>query len=240
MSEPPGWRDDRLSEFLAQAQHNVRATFANARSAYSRLRDIDHQYHSLLENLDNLREPKEVAATFFCYRAHANYRAATGLALAGQAYESFVVDRACLESALYGFFVSHVEGAAETWLDRHENPEALEKMKRTFTARATIASLKAAAPQWGNAAEQLYEITINLGAHPNPQGLLGSAEMEHSSEGVKFSTVYLTDDTVQLQAGLKVCAQAGLTALGVASFIFSTRAKLLGVADWLPTLAQGL
>lgn len=240
MIDPPGWGDDRLSEFLAISQDNVRAALENIPEDWRRLKEIDHDFHSLVENLHELSDPTRFAAVPFCQRAHANYRAAAGLALAGQVYESYVVDRACLESALYGFLVFSDEDAFETWLDRPNGPSARAKMKRRFSARKAIESLRKTAPRLGAKAEKLYEATIELGAHPNPFGVLSAAEIDHSSAGVRFDTVYLADDPDLLRAALRTCAQAGLIALDVSCRIFPDRASVLGVGEELPRLAAGL
>jgi len=237
MNEPPGWGTDKLSEFLLLAHSNTLATFANLKTEFNRLRDIDGAFRKLLENLHNLREPMEAAASFLCFRAHACFLGATRLSLAGQPYESAAVCRAGLESALYGLYVARTPGAATVWLNRSTDPQ---RMKAMFTAGAVLDFLESTDAKLGGPTRALYEALIEFGAHPNPTGVLGSAEMKRSPEGIELNTMYLCGDSLPLRLGIKFAAQTGLGSLGIACLIYSSRAEILGVRDELGHLAAGL
>jgi hypothetical protein len=237
---PAGWGSDDLSTFLELAHHNTLASFANLPTVYQKLRAIDEAWAKLLGGLDNLREPKEFVALPLAYRAHASFRASARLSLAGQVYESVVVDRSCLESALYGLYVAKTEGAAEVWLHRNDSDGDLGKMKETFQIGTMKAFLTTVAPKLGAATNTIYQSFIEFGGHPNPLGVLGSAEWADIEGGKKLSTTYLFGDSVQLHFGLKGTAQAGFGALAVSCLTFETRAELLGVSAILPKLAKGL
>jgi hypothetical protein len=86
---PPGWGQDELTEFLDNARENHLDTFANMRGAFDRLAEIDRAFTVILRGSRN--PGSELMAMLFL-RCHSAIRAASGLALAGQAVESYAVN----------------------------------------------------------------------------------------------------------------------------------------------------
>lgn len=240
MNVPPGWGDDKLSAYLAIAQRNTFASFVQHQPAYTRLLAIDLQFRTLLDGLDSLSRREELVASLPCFRAHACFLASTGLALAGQPYEAAAVSRASLECALYGLFIVHKAGAADLWLHRDRDAASKRRMKDTFTAGAVLNHLRKVNPKLGGPVKEVYEMLIDLGAHPNPAGLLGSAESEETAEGTRLNTVYLCDNSITLWLGIKNSTRAGLASLAIVCETYPTRAEILGVKAKLASLAAGL
>lgn len=241
MVNPAGWGDDKLSDYLQRAHNNTLAGFANLGATYDRLRDIDSTFHVLLEEgLDNLQEPGEVEASLFCFRSHAAFRAAARLALAGQVFESYAVDRTALECALYGLFVSNDPNLFEIWRNRHLNAEARRTARRMFRIIAVLEHLEQVNPGLGAKTKVIYNLLIDFGGHPNPAGLLASAESTEDMNGGRIDTVYLHDNEIQLQTGIKNVARTGVVSLGIVVEVYPVRSEILGITARLPRLARGL
>src|SRR5580704_17213896 len=95
---PPGWGQDEVTQFLDNVRGNHLGTFANMRDAFDRLAEIDRAFTAILQGSRN--PGSELVAMLFL-RCHSAFRAASGVALAGQAVESYAVNRAALEFAGY-------------------------------------------------------------------------------------------------------------------------------------------
>ena len=234
---PPGWKDDELSKFLADAHANTVASFANFPLDFQRLKDIDDGFRKLLDSSTNVGERPKLDSIPFWFRAHACFRAATRLALAGESYETAAVCRAGLEVALYGLHVARTPFAGEIWADRSKAPK---RMKAEFTSRRVLDNLKSLDGSWGSSVEKLYEVLIDLGAHPNPTGIFGSLQIERRPGGAVVRSMYLWNDSPQLRLGIRITAQTGLACLGIACRLFPTRAEIIGLLDELPRLSEGL
>ena len=76
-------------------------------------------------------EDNQLPLLFF-YRSHAAYKAACGTSMAGQAPETFVLLRSCLEYSGYALLLHMDADLATVWLRRHQNADALRKMRKEF------------------------------------------------------------------------------------------------------------
>ena len=100
---PPKWGEDPLSEFIDMARHNTFATYANCPEQYSILKKIHDIYKLVIDNLHKTHDP---FANFFILKAHSAYLGAVRFAISGQCAEAYMVLRGCLESAIYGLYLS--------------------------------------------------------------------------------------------------------------------------------------
>jgi len=169
--DPPNWGNDPLSDFIRSAYENAFATFVNMKSDYERLRNIDGKFRKAIDYLYNT---PDWFSGFFLLRSHSSYLGAVRLSMSAQVYETHMVLRGCLESALYGFFVAKDAEAKETWINRHESEQTLKLMKKTFQMRPILSLLNKTDERVYDAIQELYDRTIDYGAHPNPHGVLGN------------------------------------------------------------------
>jgi len=158
----------------------------------------------------------------------------------GQVYESYMVLRGCLESALYGFFVAKNEDAKKIWMERHENEQALKLMKNSFQMRAIFSLLNKTDEKVYRAIQDLYDRTIDYGAHPNPNGVLGNLRINENEQDIQFQMSYLTNDPLQIQLALRTTAQIGIGALMLFRFVYPERFTITGLHDELALLAKDL
>src|SRR5207244_597525 len=121
---------------------------------------------------DNLVDPPDFSAPFFLLLAHASYRAAACLALSTQSAPAFAIMRQCLEHSLYGLYIAQHPESFETWLKRNDDAAAKQKVKDEFTIGALRKVLKSIDPETHSVWSEMYEKTIDFGAHPNPAALV--------------------------------------------------------------------
>jgi hypothetical protein len=223
---PPGWGGDRLTEFHCAALLNSYATYVQMRPAANQLIDVDGAFHKAAENL---RNPPDVLGAMLLLRSHSAYRAATRLAMSGEAPETFPLLRACLEYALYAVHINRNPGYGEIWMRRHQDEAARKNVRKAFQHADVMNTLKVADAILASQVAALYERCVDFGAHPNERGMTGSMTMEKVSEGKLYAAVYAHDDSLTLSHLMKTTAQIGLGALLILSLIFNERFKDLGI-----------
>jgi hypothetical protein len=92
----------------------------------------------------------------------------------------------------------------------------------------------------GTVASELYERTIDYGAHPNAWALLTNLTKKKDDGSIKFELNYLTGKSPALALCLKTNARVGVCSLMVFKIVFKERFDLLGISDNLQKLRRGL
>jgi len=225
-SLPPNWGKDPLSEFLDAARHNTIATFVNCSDEYNTLKNI-HEIFSYAK--DNLNHTPEWFTNFFFLKSHSAYLGGVRFSISGQCSEAYMVLRGCIESALYGLYLSRNKNSHETWLNRHISEKSLKLVKDEFKIVNLFAVLKTADLETHNAAKILYDRTIDFGAHPNELALTSLLRKKEEGDSVQFDLLYLSGDTPAFRLALKTTAQIGLCALLIFKNVYSERFSLVGL-----------
>jgi hypothetical protein len=147
-----------------------------------------------------------------------------------------MVLRGCIESALYGFYLSKNKNSHETWLNRHASEKALKLVNDEFKIVNLFAVLKTTDLQIHDAAKILYDRTIDFGAHPNELALTSLLRKNEEEDLIQFDLLYLSGDTPAFRFALKTTAQIGLCALLIFKNVYSKRFSLLGLDEKLARL----
>ncbi len=235
LKPPPAWGADELTSFLETAHRNRFATFVHKPEAVQKLILIDLCY---LKVHQDWKDPGGIIASFLSIRSHSAFRAACGLALAGQVTDTFPAIRSCLEYASYAAHMRKNPELEETWLRRHEGEESLKEARKAFeigSVRRSIGDAKNA-----EVFEILYQRTIDFGAHPNERAISSSTAIVAQTEGLEYQQIFLHADGIHLDHALKTTAQAGVCALLLVQEGFSHRFDSVGATDLLNELREGL
>lgn len=234
---PPGWGSDELTKFFDAARHNQWATFANKRIVTEKLIPLD----ALLVRVskDWLNPENEITA-FMLLRCHAAMRSAAGLAMAGQAAEAFVQARSMLEYAAYAVHLHRTPALTEVWLGRHENAKAMQAQKQAFMHRAVADSVKAANRHAGKRFEDLYQLTIDLGGHPNERAITGNLKRVVEPDKRTMLAIMLHGNGLELDHALTIVARCGMVSLEMLQVAFNARFELLGVNAAMLKMRKGL
>jgi hypothetical protein len=234
---PPGWGKDELTKALDDARANQLGTFANKRGAFHRLALIDRAFTTILQGSVN---PGNELATMLFFRCHSAFRAAVGLAAAGQAVESFSLDRAALEFAGYALHIVRNPAAGRIWLDRHQNEAATDAARHAFSHKKVSASVIAANRDAGGRFETLYQQTIDFGAHPNQLSVTGHMDIVDEDGTRQMRSIYLHAGGLAQDVSLKMTATCGVVSLELKQCVYSARFELLGINAALSDLTRGL
>ena len=108
------------------------------------------------------------------------------LSLSGQTTEAFRVLRGCIENALYGLHIFRSPDDFETWLRRHDDAQSLQKVKNIFRTTLLFQELEAINLNLHRVAKELYDRTIDFGAHPNEQAFSSNMKILEGTETVKM------------------------------------------------------
>ncbi|MBY5318208.1 hypothetical protein [Rhizobium leguminosarum] len=225
-SAPPGWGKDTLSAYLEEFRGNQFATFHNKRPGVADLVALDGLFERLLKGAKN---PVPQMPMTFLLRAHAAYRAATGLVMGGQLYEAQPLLRLALEHASYGFFIGADQARWTRWMKRTEDEKSRKAVREEFTAGAIKRALKKTDAKIGGHFEYLYERLIDFGAHPNEQGFSMSTTLRREPGETHILSIYLHDDGIPLDFALKNTAQVAICVLQIAYLIYPNRMELQGI-----------
>ena len=236
-SPPLGWERNEISKFLDAARTNEFATFANKVEEVARLSDIDLIYRKAI---DGVTHSPEWFAGLFLLRAHSNYLAACRLCWSVQIPESYALLRSCLENALYGLYLAKHPESRETWLWRQDDAAAKAKVKIEFQIWKILRFAVEVDAMEGAVAKQLYELTIDSGAHPNEFAFMQTLQINKSADQTEFKINYLGQDSLALSLALKTTAQVGVCALSLFQVIYSERFNIMGLTNLLGHLKEGL
>lgn len=218
---PADWTQDVLSYFLGAAQNNQLAAFVKERPSFDRLARVDAIFDTLAEGLREwtAKDPGHAMAyVFFLVRSHGAYRAACGLTAAGQTQDAILVLRGTLEAALYAFFFAKRPAMLEGWLNRQAGHEAKKWVRRELTMTVLWGELDTADPTFCQEAKDLYERTIDYGAHPNVYAVLSGGTVEDTSEDTSLSAqieYFHTGESFHFKFAVLNCIQIGLASLNL-------------------------
>jgi hypothetical protein len=234
---PPGWGSDELSKFWDAARSNQFGTFVKKRSIYDRLVAIDGAFVEVSKRWTN---PQSELAAMLLLRCHSAFRTAAGHAAAGQAVESYVVDRAMLEFAAYALHIFRNPSLGMVWLNRHQDEASIKAAKQTFMhseIKATVATVNQHAAK---RFEELYQRTIDFGGHPNERSVTGNMSMIEESDRRVMLSIFLHGDGPALDMALKTTAQCGVCSMEILQGVFHAPFELLGINAAVLELRKGL
>ncbi len=233
---PPKWGDDSLSYILEAAHRNIFHTFHNKNKAFELLRNVHESFRCVLDYKENIVNFSDL----FLPRSHAAYLAAVRLALCGQQPESHMCLRGCLENSLYGFIVHVEDPEGETFLGKIDDVQSRKKFIRQMRPSNILEVLKRKSPEKAKLASQLYDCTIECGAHPNPLGILTGLSFQKEKKGTSITTNYFNDASEVFDLCLLICFRVGACALEIFSLVYPEVFEVTGLTDELDKLRAGL
>lgn len=224
---------DSLLKFFDAARMNQSANRINFPQLYEVIELVDDCFARAGADLMN---PKPFTTITLLGRCQYAYKAAAGLALAGQVNETFVMLRSVLEYAGYCLAIYEKPMLQNVFLDRHNGETKMKAQKLAFqigTVRTAIGRHDAAL---ADTFDQLYRRTIDFGGHPNPYGSVSTTVFDEREGETTMKILAFSDDPPIVKFGLMSTAQAGLTALGILRHVFKEKFDLLGIRQEIDVL----
>jgi hypothetical protein len=211
---PDEWRRGDLFPFIEECWSNSVGIVGNNNVVAARLTAIDEIFFAVHHGLKPTNEAQLVPSLLFL-RSFSAFRAAVmvGLSLPTDA---FPLHRSCLEYAGYAKLVMIKPELAKLWLQRDQN---LSEVRQKFSNRAVREAIEKDDASLSKIYQELYELSIDFGAHPNEKGVLGSVVPGSLATG-NMQVLMLPGDSLQLQHGLKNCGRIGICSLKIFNLVF--------------------
>lgn len=225
---PPGWGSDPLTAYFDHAHMNRWATFVQEEKAFELLKRVNTWLDAHRDGL--FKTQLEIPASLFM-RAHLLFQTTCELATSGALYASMPIQRASLECAAYVLWLAKDPLALKIWLERDECSVTKKSARNHFTFGNTVKAIRRSDTGLAHIYSELYERTIDFGAHPNPLGIWSSANVSSAGPHVMISQIGLHNRGPELTAALKSTAQTGVFLVRIAQLVWPERVSLLGLYD---------
>jgi hypothetical protein len=180
----------------------------------------------------------ESSPAAFLARAYGCYLASVRISSSGQIAEAFVMFRACIENALYGYYIEKKPELKNIWVERHKSEEAEKLVRKNFYFSDIFKFLISQEPKVGPYIKNMYDKSIDYGAHPNVYSIgLNLRCIENERKDVM--DIFNSDDYI-LKCCLLANVRFGLGCLSVFRLIYPKQLKSCGVPEELKRLFSRL
>jgi hypothetical protein len=103
-------------------------------------------------------------------------------------------------------------------------------VRRDFRAKVLLDGVRALSNAVGKRVKNLYEFTIDMGAHPNETEIFGRTAFVTGTNGLtELQTRYLNPNTPAFAATLKTSSQTGVCVLECFQLVFRERFAIVGL-----------
>lgn len=211
-------------------RENQYASYVHKRNEWNDISEIDRIFCVIKDNLANIEQP---LVGSFLLRSHSAYRIACSNCMAGAIAETFPQLRLSIEYAAVGLKLNEEVSIQEVFLKRHDDEECLKNAKTEFHISRLKQTIRDKSPSVANAFDKLYEQSIDFGAHPNLNSIVGNMTLERTDESELWNTIYLHSDGTALEYGLKSLINFGICSLSIFESIYDTRFKFLRLSERL-------
>ena len=221
--------DTKLTAFLFDAEHNTKCSLSINVNGMKLIHEIDALF---LPCNNSLASPNYPLFPVFSSRCHGAYRGAVRLLLGGQATETYALLRLAIENALYAVYTGDNE-RAELWAQRGNSPKHAKQIRHDFTVGKMRECLARIDSQLAASVNQLYEMSIDFGAHPNVDGHVASSELTESEVTSDFlapGTLFWKNTVQRLVRCGSVCLKV-LSATPQSRFDLGTRTGINELYD---------
>lgn len=225
---PLTWARDDLSSYWDMAASNMVTNFVHGTSELKLVQRVDHAFWNIATNLIN---SKGLVVALLLLRCHAAYRAASMLAVAGAASDTYPLIRSVLEIAGYGLLIHWNPKLGSVWLERHTSAKDKNRNKDAFQIAKVKAVIEKADKGLLKLFNELYETSIDFGGHPNERSVTTNMFLSEDATQKKFNLQYLHGHSIAVRLALKNTARAGLFGLHAFQHAMPERFQLLGLRD---------
>lgn len=239
--------EDNLESFLNVAEQTFTDAVKDLAGAVGFLSEVDSLYVAFLKQGGGI---KPATASILLLNAHASVRAAIRLALSGQLLPVFMTLRGSIESALYANGMAADPAIADVWLHRDQNAQARQACRDVFTVGGMLRAVaQRQDQQFADLVREIYDASIDFGAHPNSRSLLASTHIEELPTGdAALNFAYLHGSgSFEVRQSLLACAETGLVVFFLSLICYpehpesaNLNERALAVQARLPELMQQL
>lgn len=227
---------DELTRRISEAWHNIRATWREHRDIAEMLSSINSLFMKYVDVFCKLSKESNIESSpgAFLARAYGCYLAAVRLSSSGQIAEAFVMYRACIENALYGYYIAENPKLGSIWAQRHQSNQAGKLMRREFRLVDILNFIIKQEPRVGAHIKDMYEKAIDFGAHPNVYSI--GCNLQYIEDERKTVMNIFNSDAYFLKCCLLANARYGMGCLSVFRLIYPEQLSKRGVPEELGRL----
>lgn len=220
MDSPDKPQPNDLGYFLRLANDCCNRALDELKEALGFMEAVDALYIDFFPDSAGI---KPALASILLLNAHASLRAAMRLAFSGQLLPVFMTLRGSIESVLYANAMVRKPELQDVWRKRDRDAKARQQCRDEFTAKKMFRYLSQAHDQaFSERVQDIYDSTIDFGAHPNNRSLISSTRIEDLDTGetaLNFTYIHGIN-SFELKQSLVACAEIGLTVFFVALICF--------------------
>lgn len=204
-----------LADYVKKVRHNVGAPYP----------DFILQTDALLvECLGHLAEPTYFTSAQLFQIGFGSWRSAIFVTQAGAVAQVPTLLRHSLECALYAYLCGKDSVFEKEWFERETNPLAKKKMRSSQQNPLSMAKryLKKENPNLEMRINEIYQILIDFGAHPNVFMLIDIWEEQETDELFRSKISLLADEDARHGSFIHA-ARVGIDLLRLFSLVWPIR-----------------
>ncbi len=218
------WGNTELHKFISDAHRNSLMSSFNLRAYMGLSRDLVDAFRKIITTLGYTNEGEAMIASLFG-RSCGNYLASVRLISSGQLTEGYPQLRACIESALYAYYMHGEDALIKAWTDRQKSEEARKECRKLFQHKKVVGRLKKDNPTIGNDADVLYQNCIDYGAHPTELSNVLNWKLAQKGGRRTLQLQLLNCDDGFMRGSLVLCADVGLRVLSIFGLVYPNEYK---------------
>lgn len=140
------------------------------------------------------------------------------IGLTGHAAGVYPTLRTALETACYALIMSKDKLLVDKWVGRNDSPEGMKACKSAFQSPIKKAQkiMNVQRSNYGDVMYQLYDWTIDFGAHPNPKTVTLHARLSDDEDSgvTRYENIALYGDgSFEFERTLFACIEMGLVTI---------------------------
>jgi len=227
-----------IDRFLDKAEANRRILRKSMAGWCSVFREITIAHSAIMTpdvikaNLNDLGKPLLLANCAFAF-----FAAAVDVGLSAQFAPCFALQRGCIESVVYAYAIMQNPTLGAVWRGRDGPPKLEKEFRKKFEMKTLLNRLPEAGAVPRERMQEMYDITIAYGAHPNPNGALMGAEIGENEERVWLNKEFFLDG-LPLQFALSWTADVGHAMVYLEDLMFHTHFLPLTLSERIRVMGQ--
>ena len=189
---PEHWGKSELTQFLQMLEEQIIATFAGMPAWFEALERVDNSLAGKASSMFHEIDKDRRAAAILYMRSFSTFRAAARLGLSGQLFESTVLTRSVIESAVYAWACGSSKSHRQAWAERSNGNNEKSAAKKAFQWKSLNEFLASVDSGLAEEVARQYSAAIDFGAHPNEQGIWLSVDVAaiDGHKRVSIDTIY--------------------------------------------------
>lgn len=220
-TQPPGWGSEPLTEFFVQSTKNAWATYCQSetQSWVRSAQHIDAVFIEATEALNSLND-SNLEVVVILHHTISAFRTAVQLAMESKTSETYAIIRLCIECSLLASYLTKNPNLIGTWTSRSESRERRKEFRGKFSNGKMLNALRDTEYELGKRVEVMYELAIDLGAHPNELAVSNRLLITSLPNGSREVQTSMPGNNKLIPVVLKDALRSGVMALECFEIIF--------------------